>query len=697
MWSFRSFGKYIFLFAFTAILIPVTATNLPDFDGIWKLERNQSDQVPLFNNVTLSIKTNTEGTDICYTWGVGSRLFRDTLTFNQNGSQVSWKIRSRVFPFNVFMGIRVVNPQVATGKVLNTNGKDSLTWKREYEVQGSQGKRKIQEQDRLMSTNDGNLLVWIVSIPELFGTKEYRYVFKREGYREAYLVSLSDNWKVKESLNIQALLLSLQGLVNRDKPELYFIYPENWDYRFTEDYYNFLVKNKNFSFTIINNVSKLIDTFRDKISGYVVWDKEVPVTLDIAFTLAGLDNAIVISEDLIPFAQNYGLKIIKDLRGIYDGMDDATIFRKAYDEYGDRCNKDMIVWLGGESGDVMKPGIADWGVTSHTFFTDLSTDPADSTEYRMADEIMGNQHPLGIIFGWHVYSKDKERNYVRLASSHALRVEGLHTLPNLSFMHHVPASAGFQFSNHHSTPSALNARPENKIYISFVQTDCLGLGAWNQPGRGSIPYAWEVTMNWYWLAPSLLEYFYSQATDKDYFIGSLSGPGYIYPKAVPEKYLPSMVDSAYNLMKKLDLNVFEIMDYSEGATIEGNTDLTRKVVDTYFDRMPGCIGFLNGYAPAFSFYSKKGRPLISYDYYLDPDRSVEDAVQDIRSLARLNKQRPYFLLVHVRQWNNIDKVQKIFADAGEDFRVIPLDIFLRMAGKKTTFRESLLKKTYQEK
>jgi hypothetical protein len=694
MWSFKSFGKYIALIAFTALFIPVATANLPDFEGNWKLVRSQSNQIPLFDNVMLAIKTKPEGTDLCYTWGVGSRLFRDTLTFNQDGSRVSWKIHSRVFPFNVFMGIRVVSPQSVTGKVLTNNNRDSLVWEREYEVQGSQGKRKIQELDRFQITNNGNVLIWIVSIPGLYGTKEYRYVFKREGYREAYLAYLSDNWKVKESLNMQALLLSLQGLVNRDKPELYFIYPDNWDYRFTNDYYNFLVKDKDFSFTRVNDVSKLIDTFRDKISGYVVWDKDVPVTLDIAFTLAGLNNAIVISGDLIPFAQNHGLRMIKDLRGIYGGMDDSMVFRKAYDAYGDLCNKDMIVWLGGESGEVIKPGIADWGVANHTFFTNLSTDPADSSEYSMADEIMGNQNPLGIIFGWHVYNKDKERDYVRLASSHALRVEGLHTLPNLSFMHHVPVPAGYQFRNNHSTPLALNARPEKKIYISFVQTDCLGLGAWNQPGRGSIPYAWEVTMNWYWLAPSLLEYFYSQATDKDYFIGSLSGPGYMYPKAVPERYLPLLIDSAYNLMKKLDLDVFEIMDYSEGATIEGNTELTRKVVDTYFERMPGCIGFLNGYAPAFSFYSKQGRPLVSFDYYLDPDRSVEDAIRDIKSLASLNRERPYFLLVHVRQWNNIDKVQQIFAGAGEDFKVIPLDIFLRMAGTKITFRESLLSKTH---
>ena len=32
-------------------------------------------------------------------------------------------------------------------------------------------------------------------------------------------------------------------------------------------------------------------------------------------------------------------------------------------------------------------------------------------------------------------------------------------------------------------------------------------------------------MNYVWLAPGRLEYFYRNATDKDFFLGALSGPG----------------------------------------------------------------------------------------------------------------------------------------------------------------------------
>ncbi|MEK6572395.1 MAG: hypothetical protein AABZ61_13550, partial [Bacteroidota bacterium] len=244
--------------------------------------------------------------------------------------------------------------------------------------------------------------------------------------------------------------------------------------------------------------------------------------------------------------------------------------------------------------------------------------------------------------------------------------------------------------NNHNVVPAKSYTPEKKVYISCIQTDGIGLGAWLKPGRGEIPYAWEVTMNWVWLAPSMLEYFYSMATPNDYFIGCLSGPGYMYPKAIPRQYLPEVIEKARELMQKLDLNVFEIMDYSEGATVEGNTELTKEVVEAYYKGMPEVLGFVNGYAPAFTFIVKDEKPLISYDYYLSPTRPEADAVVDLQELAAINAKRPYFLLVHVRESSDIERVKGILSKLGSEFEVVPLDIFLKMAGKEPTFRERFL-------
>ncbi|MFW6292340.1 MAG: hypothetical protein ACOC7V_08435, partial [Spirochaetota bacterium] len=78
------------------------------------------------------------------------------------------------------------------------------------------------------------------------------------------------------------------------------------------------------------------------------------------------------------------------------------------------------------------------------------------------------------------------------------RVEGLHTLPNMSFSRHIPTSPGFEFRNNHTVSPTERCEPEKMVYITCLQTDCLGIGTWTRPGRGEILYAWEVTMHWVW-------------------------------------------------------------------------------------------------------------------------------------------------------------------------------------------------------
>jgi len=199
-----------------------------------------------------------------------------------------------------------------------------------------------------------------------------------------------------------------------------------------------------------------------------------------------------------------------------------------------------------------------------------------------------------------------------------------------------------------------------------------------------------VLMNYTWMAPSMAEYFYSMATPNDYFIGCLSGPGYLYPKAVPPNYLKQLIGMARDQMKVLDLKVFETMDYSEGATVEGNTDLPRDIVAMYYEGMPGAIGFVNGYAPSATFTVKDGKPFMSYDYYLSPVRPEGDAVADLQELARVNAKRPYFLLVHIRESSDIKRVKGILDKLGPEFEVVPLDHFLTMAGEEPTFKERFL-------
>jgi hypothetical protein len=437
---------------------------------------------------------------------------------------------------------------------------------------------------------------------------------------------------------------------------------------------------------------------------------------------------------------------IVSLVGVFEGMTSAQVFSWAFERYANVTSKQRLVMLGGECGNSYKHGVADYGVATNSFFMELNTDP-DSTadgaieEYELAATIMAQQANFSLLFGWHSYCKDSERTYTTLASQNTLRVEGLSTLPNFSFMTKKSLDPSFVFANNHNELKP-DVRPPHspippKTYIACVQTDSLGLGSWLSPNRGTIPYAWETPLNYVWLAPVILEFYYGSATPNDLMIGAISGPGYNYPKAIPPANLPQLLALAHNYTNLLDISVMETMDDTDGDLIHGNADLTQKVVQTYFDSFPDFTGFVHGYGPASTFAENSGsgsgssssssssggdrdphkkekqeqeqeqqqqedlqevaeieeaspQAFVSFDYYLSEYSTEAEATSDLEELAALNRDPsvPYFLLVHVREFSDISKVVDVLdALPAKEFEVLPLDSFLTLAGRAPTFEE----------
>jgi hypothetical protein len=679
-----------FLLSILTILACPALKGGAGLEGDWKMLPEKSSEIGLYRTVDLHIEQTGGRVIVVQQWG-GARGFRDSLSLPLDGSVVRIPVNDRIWPTNVFMGV-AMQPGTQREVHASSSGPGALRITERYPLHVSQGVVQVPVENQFTLSADSTTLTWRVVRPSRPAAAAPTYTFVRANIHAAYVMRMSDNWAIDGKLPEQAFLISLQGVANTGGPRLYFIYGEKWDFTFTQSVFDYYKSKHHYAFTELRTPDSALAALRTFVKGYVVWDKNVRTSLIVAFTVAGLEKAVVVSEEMIPMVERAGLRPVADFRGTFTGKKDAEIYRWAMDQYWDRCSRDFVVWLGGESGKIMKPGVADFGMLKGAFFTDLSTKPDDTEEYALARKIFGEMKPLSLVMGWHSYAKDKERDHVKLASSFGLRVEGLHTLPNMSFCSQTALSPGFRFTNnHHLTPGAKPV-PGKKVYIAAIETDCLGIGSWLKPGRGDIPYAWEVTMNWVWLAPTMLEYFYGMATPNDYFIGSLGGPGYMYPKAIPPVLLPQVVEKAHDLMKQLDLNVFEIMDYSEGATVEGNSEVTRSVMDAFYQGMPDAIGFVNGYTASYSFTSRNGRPLVSFDYYLSETRPEAEAVADLQELAALNSARPYFLLMHVRQWTDIKRVKNILDKLGPEFEIVPLDIFLAMAGAQPTFKEHLIER-----
>ncbi len=504
--------------------------------------------------------------------------------------------------------------------------------------------------------------------------------------RAAWVMRFDGDWLAAKGMPEKAMLVSLQGLANRASPQLYIVHPKDFQWEITEPLFEFYQRKHGVVFTEVKTADEALALFAKHAKGYVIWEPAVSATMNVAFTIAGLEDALIVTEAQIAQVEARGLKRIDDLRGRYTGQTDAQIYADAYSRYWARCTHDAIMLMGGHVGAVRMPAMADWGVRQKMFFHDLSANPGrHPEEVALGKKLFSEMTPLGTVFGWHSYGKDTEEQHTTLLSSFGLKMEGLHNLPNLSFNCQFTFTPGFKFTNNHQVALDAKLTAEQKVYVSFVQSDSIGIGVWTKPGRGKLPFGWQVTMNWSKFSPAALEYFHESATKNDYFIGGLSGPGYMYPNHIPaDKFGPLMAE-ARALMEVLDEHVLEIMDNSAADGNVGNADLTKETVDRYYAAFPDVIGFINGYGPARTRDLRDTRAMISYDYYIDPRRPRDEVAADLNELIAINAKRPYFLLVHVRESNDVNSLVEITKHLDGPVEVVPVDVFLKLAASNKTY------------
>ena len=132
----------------------------------------------------------------------------------------------------------------------------------------------------------------------------------------------------------QALLGTLQGIVNRVEPRLYFLFGDDgsdaaW------------LTTLGLPTTRHDDPMSLVEAYRSAISGAIVYDRDVPDTLNVATTMAGLRNAVVASAEQ---AETYGLRIVEDLRGRFTD-DPIQTYRWQLDHLFPHCTHRLLTGI----------------------------------------------------------------------------------------------------------------------------------------------------------------------------------------------------------------------------------------------------------------------------------------------------------------------------------------------------------------
>jgi len=143
--------------------------------------------------------------------------------------------------------------------------------------------------------------------------------------RTAWVMHFDNDWRIDRTLPEKAMLIGLQGLANRTAPQLYLIHAADYPWEITGPLADFYTRKHGVKFTELKTADEALAQFASCAKGYVVWDPAVVPTMNVAYTVAGLEDGVIVTPALIPLVAKHGLKLIDDLRGRYNGMTDAQI------------------------------------------------------------------------------------------------------------------------------------------------------------------------------------------------------------------------------------------------------------------------------------------------------------------------------------------------------------------------------------
>ncbi|MEU4232679.1 GxGYxYP domain-containing protein [Nonomuraea sp. NPDC026600] len=135
--------------------------------------------------------------------------------------------------------------------------------------------------------------------------------------------------------NDQLLLTTLQGIVNRRQPRLYFNYDSaGYDLRW--------LSSTGATVTRHGRPLDLVARYKNEVRGAIVHDPAVPDSVNVATTLAGLENAVAATAEQ---ASQYGFRIITDLRGRFKADDVLGTYRWQLDTLFPRCTHALLTGL----------------------------------------------------------------------------------------------------------------------------------------------------------------------------------------------------------------------------------------------------------------------------------------------------------------------------------------------------------------
>lgn len=266
----------------------------------------------------------------------------------------------------------------------------------------------------------------------------------------------------------------------------------------------------------------LLQRFKPFIKGAIETDPSNADTVNLASTMAGLDQAIVISPSQEPLVQSLGIPILYTFdTPAFTSDTPAQTYQWGVTNLLPKSDTELLVMLPGT--DVNH--IRDYAIATGAFMFYLTS--TNSAQKPVFDTIFRDTPANTPVMG---YIPNEGPDVAELSSlGHFLNASDF--LTNESVWAAMPAPASL---TEPSQPAAIQAQP-NTVYVAFPVSD--GDNAqymqhhmqqlWNADANlGGVPEGWTVAPGAVDFDPTLLEWFNSRLPKNSEFLAGPSGVGY---------------------------------------------------------------------------------------------------------------------------------------------------------------------------
>ncbi|HUA66164.1 MAG TPA: hypothetical protein VME24_09970 [Alphaproteobacteria bacterium] len=301
--------------------------------------------------------------------------------------------------------------------------------------------------------------------------------------------------------------------MNRSQPQIVCVDRRDGEGAFT------WVKLHNLNYNLANGYNCILK-YRSYLTGLVVTDPGVPDTLNLATTIAGVNNELICDPSLLNTLTNspYNLAIKDDLRGRFSYRNE--VYAYLYTNYWAACTHRIIAGLQPEEHGELRDYLV--AIKSATVWLD----PARRKNADLLGRFVSDMTPAnGVYMGWW----PSEGDGLGWIAKYGIPVLASDFYRNGSVFSGVRCDI-------HVPPIPPPPPLKNKVYVALILSDGDNVQYmehvmkmwWGSPDRGKVPIGWTVDALACDLDPAMLDYYWSTASSNDCLISGPDGAGYAH-------------------------------------------------------------------------------------------------------------------------------------------------------------------------